>query len=66
MNEDDYYGLLGVPQDADKELIRTAYRKLITLYHPDKHGNDFDRRSAQEIFTKISQAYTGMFIKAQF
>lgn len=32
----DYYAILGVSPTASKEEIRSAYRKLIVQYHPDK------------------------------
>ena len=31
-----HYQLLGVPEDATKEQIRTAFREKIALVHPDK------------------------------
>ena len=46
----DYYNTLGVPQDADTDTIKRAYRKLAMTHHPDKGGDP-----AQ--FQKISEAY---------
>ena len=31
----DYYGVLGVPQDADAATIKKAFRRLARRYHPD-------------------------------
>lgn len=31
----DYYSVLGVPETASQEEIRTAYRRLVRLHHPD-------------------------------
>ncbi len=54
MTEKDYYKTLGVSQDASKEDIHKAYRKLAKKYHPDKNkGSD----AAQEKFKEISEAY---------
>jgi molecular chaperone DnaJ len=50
----DYYHVLGVPQDADPETIKKAYRKLARKYHPDANP---DNPSAEESFKAISEAY---------
>jgi hypothetical protein len=31
----DYYGVLGVPRDADQKVINDAFRRLALEYHPD-------------------------------
>jgi curved DNA-binding protein CbpA len=39
-----YYLLLGVPQDADTDTIRSAFRALARRYHPDAgDGSSADR-----------------------
>ena len=40
-NEDqnEYYTLLNVPRDASPEEIRSAYRRLCRIYHPDRYVN---------------------------
>jgi molecular chaperone DnaJ len=50
----DYYQILGVPQDADADTIKKAYRKLARKYHPDANPDD---PSAEERFKSISEAY---------
>ncbi|HJR52269.1 MAG TPA: molecular chaperone DnaJ [Gemmatimonadota bacterium] len=50
----DYYQVLGVPQDADADTIKKAYRKLARKYHPDVNAGD---SSAEERFKSISEAY---------
>mmetsp|Transcript_87561 Transcript_87561/g.203658 ORF Transcript_87561/g.203658 Transcript_87561/m.203658 type:complete len:350 (+) Transcript_87561:105-1154(+) len=44
------YDVLGVPQDADQREIRSAYRKLAMIHHPDKGGD-------KEEFQRIQSAY---------
>lgn len=47
-----YYVLLGVPQDADVDEIRSAFRALARRYHPDAgEGSSADR------FREILTAY---------
>ena len=36
----DHYKTLGVSQDASADEIKTAYRKLMIKYHPDKTKNN--------------------------
>ena len=51
--EKDFYKVLGVPQDADAEAIKKAYRKLARKYHPDKNPGD---ASAEQKFKEIGEA----------
>ncbi|KAF2130761.1 DnaJ-domain-containing protein [Dothidotthia symphoricarpi CBS 119687] len=38
----DHYAILEVPPSADYEQIKTAYRRLARLHHPDKNGGSRD------------------------
>ncbi|MSP67340.1 MAG: J domain-containing protein [Alphaproteobacteria bacterium] len=51
---DDPYRLLGVPQAADAEAIRDAFRKLAKTLHPDLNPSD---AGAEERFKRIIVAY---------
>ena len=52
MTNRDYYDVLGVPKNASTEDIKTAFRKLARLYHPDV-SKDPD---AEEKFKEINEA----------
>ncbi|WP_316786419.1 J domain-containing protein [Pedobacter frigiditerrae] len=53
-----FYDILGIPSNASKEQIKTAYRKLSIKFHPDK--NDGDAYFSQ-MFQQINEAYTILF-----
>lgn len=48
------YQILGVPQDATPEMIRSAYRLRAKAEHPDRHGGSAD---ANERFLALKAAY---------
>jgi len=47
---EDYYQILGVPEDASEEQIKKRFRELAKIYHPDKGGDP-------EKFKQILKAY---------
>jgi molecular chaperone DnaJ len=49
----DYYEILGVSRDVDKEEIKIAYRRLARKYHPDVNKEP----GAEERFKEINRAY---------
>jgi molecular chaperone DnaJ len=49
----DFYEILGVARDADKEEIKRAYRRLARKYHPDVNKEP----GAEERFKEINRAY---------
>lgn len=51
----DYYAILGIPRDADKDAIRKAYRKAALQWHPDK--NQDNKEVAAEKFKEVAEAY---------
>lgn len=48
-----YYEILGVPESASKEEIKSAFRKLAKVYHPDLNSDE----KAAEKFIEIEVAY---------
>lgn len=39
----DYYSILEIEENADEALIKSQYKKLAALYHPDKNPNNSDK-----------------------
>src|SRR5690554_4506429 len=52
--EKDFYDVLGVAQNAPRDDIKTAYRKLAQQYHPDANPGD---AVAEDKFKDVSEAY---------
>ena len=48
------YAILGVARDADEATLKSAYRKLARMYHPDKNPGD---KAAEERFKEVNEAY---------
>lgn len=53
----DPYQILGVPKDATPVAIRSAYRKLCLVTHPDKIQDESLRATKQDEFQRLQQAY---------
>ncbi len=49
----DYYQILGVEKNADKDTIKKAYRKLAMQFHPDRNP---DNKEAEAKFKEASVA----------
>lgn len=50
----DPYQILGVDRNASLKVIKSAYRKLAHLHHPDLHQDD---ASAESTMVEINEAY---------
>ena len=55
MAQRDYYEILGVERTIDAAGLKSAYRKLAMVHHPDRNGGS-EESLAQ--FKEISEAYT--------
>lgn len=53
INEDDYYGILGVSYECNAKQIKSAFRKLVLQYHPDHNSST----ETEQKFRKICEAY---------
>lgn len=54
MEYQNYYKILGVPEDASEEQIKKAFRKGARKHHPDVNP---DNPEAEENFKKLNEAY---------
>jgi len=54
MDFKDYYGILGVPPNADKKVIQQTFRNLARKVHPDVNPGN---KAAEEKFKTINEAY---------
>jgi|ERR1044071_8219716 molecular chaperone DnaJ len=55
MSKRDYYEVLGITQTASDQEIKSAYRRLAVMYHPDKNPDD---ASAEDKFKEAAEAYS--------
>lgn len=54
MDFKDYYGILGVPPNAEKKVIKQTFRQLARKVHPDVNPGN---KEAEEKFKTINEAY---------
>ncbi|XP_037539667.1 dnaJ homolog subfamily C member 3b [Nematolebias whitei] len=52
----DYYKILGVARNANKQEIIKAYRKLAQQWHPDNFQSEADKKEAEKKFIDIASA----------
>lgn len=58
-NSHNPYEILGVHPSDSVETIREIYKKLICIYHPDKHGNlnILSKKQKNDFMAKINSSY---------
>lgn len=56
-----YYANLELPDGASWAEVKSAYRRLMRRYHPDRHAGDADKaRVANELSQKLRVAYEAL------
>jgi DnaJ like chaperone protein len=57
--EDDPWTVLGIAKGASYDEVKSAFRKLALMFHPDNQSglNDDERKKMSETFIKIRDAY---------
>ena len=59
----DYYQILGVPENAGQQAIKSTFRKLAFRHHPDT--NPGQEKEAEEKFKEVNEAYAILGDKAR-
>jgi curved DNA-binding protein CbpA len=54
----DHYAVLGVPPDADRTAIQTAYRELARRHHPDFGGDEAKMAALNEAWSVLGRDAT--------
>ncbi|KAM6980785.1 dnaJ homolog subfamily C member 11 [Aplochiton taeniatus] len=57
LDNEDYYSLLNVRKEATQEELKSSYRRLCMLYHPDKHRDPELKQQAEQLFNQVHHAY---------
>lgn len=54
-----YFEILGLSKDANTQDIKTAYKRLAKIYHPDRlrHLDTDEQENSVEKFKEIKAAY---------
>ena len=60
---DNNYSILGINKNATEQEIKSAYRKLVKEYHPDKYANNPLSHLAEEKFKEINEAYKAIRVE---
>lgn len=62
-SEKDYYAILGIPDSANDQEIKEAYREKAKQYHPDASLVGEDRKPDITKFREVAEAYAILSIR---
>lgn len=67
IEKEDYFAMLGVPREANGQMIRAAYFELARRWHPDKLPADLSevKAACAKVFAKITEAHQTLADDAQ-
>jgi len=57
ISENNPYKILGIEEEASIEQIKTAYRKMVLKYHPDKRDASVTAEDANAKFLQVQRAF---------
>ena len=57
MAKRDYYEVLGIERNCSDEDLKKAFRKLARQHHPDLQSTEAQKKSSEEKFKEINEAY---------
>ena len=57
LDEVNYYAILNVSKGASIEDIKSSYRRLCKLFHPDRHVDSTKKEHAVKLFNQLQKAY---------
>ncbi len=63
LDTSNHYEVLGVPSDADRKAIKSAYYELVASIHPDKYfGKNLGhfRQKLEQCFARLTEAYEAL------
>ena len=53
-----YYANLEIAPGADREAVKSAWKRMMKKYHPDLHDTDPEkRRTADELTRRLTESY---------
>ena len=60
MKKNNPHEVLGVNKEASEEDIKKAFKSLALKYHPDKAGTEDERKTNEEKFKELNEAYQSL------